>query len=138
MPNVMDSLEGLLPFGVFFLISLLALIIFKLVYTRLTPHDEWHLVKEKQKTAAALGLRGAVLGFAIAIGGAASNAVDLIDFGVWSVIALIAQLIAFLLVRFLYMPKIAERIENNEISAGIMLASVSVSIGIINAACMTY
>ena len=138
MQNVMDSLEGLIPFGVFFLLSLLALIIFKLVYTRLTPHDEWHLVKEKQNTAAALGLSGAVLGFAIAIGGAASNAVDLIDFGVWSVIALIAQLIAFLLVRFLYMPKIAERIENNEISAGIMLASVSVSIGIINAACMTY
>ncbi len=138
MPNVMDSLEGLLPFGVFFLISLLALIIFKLVYTRLTPYDEWYLVKEKQNTAAALGLSGAMLGFAIAIGGAASNAVDLIDFGVWAVIALIAQLIAFLLVRFLYMPKIAERIENNEISAGIMLASVSVSIGIINAACMSY
>lgn len=138
MPNVMESLQGLLPFAAFFLISLLALVIFKFVYTRVTPHDEWHLVKEKQNTAAALGLGGAILGFAIAIAGAASNAVDLIDFGIWSVVAIVAQLIAFLLVRFLYMPRIVERIEDNEISAGILLASVSVSIGIINAACMTY
>ena len=138
MPNVMESLQGLLPFAAFFFTSLFALVVFKFIYTRVTPYDEWHLVKEKQNMAAALGLGGAILGFAIAIAGAASNAVGLLDFGVWSVVALVAQLIAFLLVRFLYMPKIVKRIEDNEISAGILLASVSVSIGIINAACMTY
>jgi putative membrane protein len=36
------------------------------------------------------------------------------------------------------MPKIAERINNNEVSAGIILGSMSVAVGMLNAACMTY
>jgi putative membrane protein len=36
------------------------------------------------------------------------------------------------------MPKIAERIEQNEVSAGIMLAALSIAVGLLNAACMTY
>jgi putative membrane protein len=36
------------------------------------------------------------------------------------------------------MPKISERIENNETSAGVMLGLVSVAVGILNAACMSY
>jgi putative membrane protein len=54
------------------------------------------------------------------------------------VVALIAQLIAFLVVRFLFMPKIVQRINDNELSAGIMLGGTSVAVGLLNAACMTY
>ncbi|GAL04316.1 membrane protein [Photobacterium aphoticum] len=52
--------------------------------------------------------------------------------------ALIAQLIAFAILRFGFMPKIVERIEAGEIPAGILMAAVSVSVGLLNAACMTY
>jgi putative membrane protein len=50
----------------------------------------------------------------------------------------IAQSLAFAILRFSFMPKIAERINNNEVSAGVMLASMSIAVGLLNAACMTY
>jgi len=40
--------------------------------------------------------------------------------------------------RFTFMPKIAERIQNNEVSAGVMLGAMSVAVGLLNAACMSY
>jgi putative membrane protein len=114
------------------------LFLFKIIYAFITPHDEWKLVKEERSTAAAVGFGGALIGFAIALAGAAFNSQSLIDFVVWGGVALLAQCLAFLLLRFTFMPKIAERISNDEVSAGIMLASVSVAVGLLNAACMTY
>jgi putative membrane protein len=79
-----------------------------------------------------------VIGFSIALGGAASNSESLIDFAVWGVVGLIAQTVAFAIVRFIFMPRIVERINDNELSAGIVLGGISVAVGILNAACMTY
>ena len=78
------------------------------------------------------------LGFSLALASAASNSVSLIDFAIWGFVALIAQSIAFLIVRFIFMPKVVERIKQNEMSAGIMLGGTSVAVGLLNAACMTY
>ena len=138
METIMHSLAGLGSFALYFGLSIVFLFIFKLAYALVTPHDEWKLVKEEKNIAAAIGFGGAIIGFAIALGGAASNSVALLDFAVWALVALIAQSLAFALLRFSFMPKIAERINNNEVSAGVMLASMSVAVGLLNAACMTY
>ena len=138
MEIVMDSLAGLANFAMYFAISIVYLFIFKIVYAFVTPHDEWKLVKEQQKVSAAIGFGGAMIGFSLALASAASNSLGLIDFTLWGVVAVIAQSFAFALLRFTFMPKIAERINNNEISAGVMLAAVSVAVGLLNAACMTY
>ena len=133
-----ELMTSLLHFGAYFGMSLLFLVVFKYVYKFITPHDEWKLIKEEQNTAAAIGFGGAVVGFAIALSGAASNSVSLIDFATWGAVALVAQSLAFALVRFGFMPQIIGRIEANEISAGIMLAATSIAVGLLNAACMTY
>ena len=138
METIMHSLAGLGSFALYFGLSIVFLFIFKLAYALVTPHDEWKLVKEEKNVAAAIGFGGAIIGFAIALGGAASNSVALLDFAVWALVALIAQSLAFALLRFSFMPKIAERINNNEVLAGVMLASMSVAVGLLNAACMTY
>ena len=132
------EISELIEFAIYFAIALVFLVIFKFIYALFTPHDEWKLIKEQQNTAAAIGLGGAVLGFAIAISGVITNSLDYLDFAIWAVVALIAQSLAFLIVRFLFMPKIVKRIENNEVSAGVILASVNISVGLLNAACMTY
>ena len=132
------EISELIEFAIYFSIALVFLVIFKFIYALFTPHDEWKLIKEQQNTAAAIGLGGAVLGFAIAISGVITNSLDYLDFAIWAVVALIAQSLAFLIVRFLFMPKIVKRIENNEVSAGVILASVNISVGLLNAACMTY
>lgn len=138
MDQILVSLAGLANFALYFALSLILLFIFKYVYTLITPHDEWKLVKEQHNVAAALGLTGAFIGFALALGSAASHSVSLIDFGIWGLVALLAQALAFALVRFLVMPTIVKRIEENEIPAGIILGGTSIAVGILNAACMTY
>lgn len=133
----MDALLiGLTNFAIYFGIALVTLLLFKVVYTFLTPYDDWALVKEKNM-AAACALSGATLGFSIALASAISNSVSLIDFAVWAVVALVAQLIAYLVVR-LFMPKITQRIKEGETPAGIVLGAVSIAIGILNAASLTY
>lgn len=138
MDILVDSVAGLGNFLIYFGLSLALLFVFKILYAFVTPHDEWKLVKDEQNTAAAIGFGGALIGFSIALGGAASNSQNLVDFAVWGMVALIAQCLAFGLLRFSFMPKIAERISNNEISAGTMLACMSVAVGLLNAACMSY
>ncbi|MBL4865844.1 MAG: DUF350 domain-containing protein [Pseudomonadales bacterium] len=137
METIQESLEGLGDFAIYFGLSLAFLIIFKFVYSAITPHNEFKLIKDDKSTAAACAFVGAIVGFCLALAGAASNSVDFIDFGIWGLVALIAQLIAFLIVRAI-MPKISARISDGEVSAGVMLGGISVSVGILNAACMTY
>lgn len=136
MDALAPLLSGLSAFSLYFLISLIALLMFKVVYTLLTPHDEWKLVKDKN-VAAGCALSGAIIGFSIALGSAASNSLSLVDFAVWALVALIAQVIAYFIVR-LFMPQISQRIEADELPAGLVLGATSIAIGIINAASMTY
>lgn len=138
MQLLIDSIGNVGDFLLYFLLSIVFLLLFKVVYVRFTPYDEWALVKDDKNTAAAIALAGSVLGYSIAISGAASNSVNLVDFAVWGVIALLAQIVAFFLVRFTFMPKVSERIEQGEVPAGIVMAATSVSVGLLNAACMTY
>ncbi|MDN4503754.1 DUF350 domain-containing protein [Alteromonadaceae bacterium BrNp21-10] len=138
MESIMSSISGLGNFAMYFAVSIILLFVFKVLYAFVTPHDEWKLVKEEKSDAAAIGFAGAIIGFAIALAGAATNSASLIDFAIWGLVALIAQLFAFAILRFTFMPKIAERINNNETSAGIMLAGMSVAVGLLNAACMSY
>ncbi|GLS27239.1 DUF350 domain-containing protein [Marinibactrum halimedae] len=130
--------NSLMMFSAYFLGAIVALIVFKFIYSLLTPQDEWLLIKNDRNTAAAIGFGGTIVGFAIALSGAISNSISLIDFTIWAVVALIAQVLAFAILRFAFMPMIVKRIEDNEISAGIMLAAVSIAVGLLNAACMTY
>jgi putative membrane protein len=132
------SLQGLLNFASYFFASIILLIIFSRVYVAITPHDEWKLVKEEKNTAAATGLAGALIGFAMALGSVVSNSIHIMDFVLWGLIALVAQLIAFALVRFVFMPELIQRIKDNEFSAGIILGATSIAVGALNAACLTY
>lgn len=124
-------------FAAYFGIALIYLFAFKHIYVFCTPYNEWQLIREDKNTAAAIGFGGAITGFTIALSSVISHSVSLVDFALWGVVALLAQLIAFVVVR-LFLPKIGSRIENGEISAGIMLAATSVAVGLLNAACMSY
>lgn len=135
---MIDLLASTGNFALYFGSAIALLFLFKIIYAFVTPHNEWQLIKEQQNTAAAVAFGGAVVGFAIAVGGAVSNSVAYIDFIVWALVALVAQLLAFVILKLTFMPKISERIEKNETSAGVILGLVSVAVGILNAACMSY
>jgi len=132
------TLQLAINFSLYFSVSVIALILFKVVYSAITPHDEWKLIKEEQNTAAGIAFSGAIVGYAVALYGVISNSVSLLDLVIWAIIAMVAQLLAFAIVRFIFMPKIVSRIEKGEVSAGVVLAAISIAVGLLNSASMTY
>ena len=109
--------------------------LFQFIYTRLTPHKEFELIRSGN-VAAAIALGGAVIGFAIPASNVIAYSISILDFVVWAVIAAVVQLLAFLLTS-LVLKGTSERIKNGELAAGIYVAAVAISVGMLNAACMT-
>lgn len=110
-------------------------VLFKVAYTRITPHREYQLIRDGN-VAAAIALGGALIGFALPASNIIANSVGLLDFVVWAVIAGVVQLLAFFLVS-LVLKDLPERIKQNDLASAIYVAAVSISIGMLNAACMT-
>lgn len=109
--------------------------LFQLIYTRITPHKEFELIRSGN-VAAAIALGGAIIGFAIPASNVIAYSISILDFVVWAVIAAFVQLLAFLMTS-LVLKGVSERIQKGEIAAGIYVAAVAISVGMLNAACMT-
>lgn len=109
--------------------------LFQFIYTRITPHKEFELIRAGN-TSAAVALGGAIVGFAIPASNVIAYSINVLDFIVWAVIAAVVQLLAFLLTS-LVLKGTSERIKKGELAAGIYVAAVAISVGMLNAACMT-
>lgn len=129
-------LMGLPAFLSYFAIGGILLLIYITLYNWITPINEWELVKQNDP-AAAIGFAGSIIGFVLPLESAIENAQTNIECILWGCIALIVQLSVFFVVR-MFLPRLSERIKAGEVSAGIVLAAISISVGMINAASMTF
>ena len=129
------SFLGLPAFLTYFASGMVLLLLFAFIYTRLTAHDEFELIRHG-KSAAAIALGGSLLGFALPLCSAIVHSVSLLDFVIWGVIAMVIQILTFFAVR-VFLSDLSRRISADEVSAGIFVALTSLSVGAINAACMT-
>jgi putative membrane protein len=111
------------------------LLLFVTVYTRLTPHDELGLIRAGN-SAAALAFGGTLIAFALPLCSALIHAVSILDFLVWAGVAFAVQIGTFFTVR-IFDTDLSARITRNEMAAGIVVASASIAVGLVNAACMT-
>jgi len=125
-----------LAFVVAFVAAGLFTVIFKIVYQWVTPYNEAKLIREGN-VAAALALGGALVGYVLPLASALSNTVTLLEFCAWAALAGVLQIAAFTLVRVVVMKDVAARIEKGEVAAGVYLMSISLVVGVLNAACMT-
>jgi putative membrane protein len=136
----MSDLHGFggnaLAFLVAFVAAGLFTVVFKIIYQWVTPYDEAKLIREGN-VAAALALGGALVGYVLPLASALSNTVSLVEFCAWAALAGVIQIAAFTLVRVVAMKDVAARIEKGEIAAGVYLMSISLAVGLLNAACMT-
>ena len=128
-------LENLSEFLLFFVVAAVLTVVFVLIYTRVTRHNEIALIK-KNSAAAAAAFSGSLIGFALPLASTMINSVTVLEMVLWGVVALIVQVLVYLLIR-LPMPRISKRIEDNEVAAGVWLGAWSVVAGILNAASMT-
>ena len=130
-----EFLMALVAFLSHLALALLLAAIFLLAYVRTTPHQEHELIR-KGNAAAALGLVGALVGFAIVLSRAIVVSHGIGETFVWGVIGLLVQVAGhWVLSRCL--PRLYQAIEEGDLAAGIMKAGVAIALGLINAACMT-
>ena len=136
MSELFDNFgTSLFEFLIFFVAAAVLTILFVLIYTRITRHNEIDLIKNNS-IAASVAFSGSLIGFGLPLASTIINSVTVIEMVLWGIIALVVQVLTYLLIR-LPMPRISERIEANEVAAGIWLGSCSLVAGILNAASMT-
>ncbi len=129
------SLAGLPPFALYFALGAVLTVLFAAVYMKLTAHDEIALIRQGN-LAAALALGGNLAGFSIPLDKAISQAGSVPDCIVWAVVALVVQLLVYLVARTL-IPDLSRKIEENNVAAATFLAIAAISGGMLNAASMT-
>ena len=111
-------------------------ILFKLLYQAATPYHEHTLIREGN-VAAAITLGAALLGYILVLASALEHTTSLVEFAIWALIAGVIQIIAFTIVRRIVMPDFSDRIVRGEVAAAIYMASISLGVGLLNAACLS-
>lgn len=119
----------------YFLVSIVLMVVFVALYTAVTPHRELPLIRAGN-TAAAISLGGAVIGYSLPLAYAVAQSGNLADMLIWSAVALIAQLVAYGITRLL-LPTLPADVDAGKIAPAIFLAALSIAMGVLNAAAMT-
>ena len=130
--SVVHSLVAGLPVLVLhFGITITMLIAGIWVYTKITPYNEFQLIREGN-VAAAVSLSGACIGLAIPLAFCMAASVNVL----WGVAAIVIQLIGFRVTDWL-LKDLPSRIQSGEMGPAILLVAIKVSIASINAAAIT-
>src|SRR5213080_4995262 len=119
---ILQSLAGLPAFLVYFCTAVVVVVAYLFVYTRVTPHNEFQLIRDNDPAAAiALGL--SLLGFVAPLVSAIAHSANVLDCLIWAMIALI---VVFFLVR-VPVPNLSARIAAGELAAAIWLGLSSLA-----------
>jgi putative membrane protein len=133
---ILQSLAGLPAFLVYFCTATVAVVIYLFVYTRITPHDEFKLIRENDPAAAvALGL--SLLGFTLPVVSAIAHSSNIVDCLVWSLVALVVQVAVYYVIK-IPVPNLSAKIAAGEMAPAIWLGLSSLAAGALNAASMIY
>jgi len=134
MPTHM--MTALPAFLAYFAVALVLLGLFLLVYLNITPYHEVALIRAGNN-AAAISLGGALVGFAMPVANVIAHSDTLADLAAWGAVAGVIQILAYLVARFA-LPQINQDIPAGRTAPAILLAVFSLTVGLINAACMSY
>lgn len=105
---------------------------FSVIYLWATPQHELQLIKEGN-ISAAICLSGTVLGYVLPLASVMIHGVNIVDFAIWGVIAMLVQLAVYFVMRLAFRD-LTRHIIEDRISVSILVASVSLAVGILNAA----
>ncbi|AIZ33339.1 DUF350 domain-containing protein [Pseudomonas sp. K1(2024)] len=127
--------QAFIAFTLYIGLALVLFWLFQFIYTRLTPHREFALIRDNN-SAAAVALGGALIGFSLPASNIITYSIGLLDVVIWVVIGAVVQLLAFSIASWV-LKGLAARIAKGEMAAAIYAAAVAISVGLLNSACMT-
>lgn len=136
LDTAFTSLAGLPAFAAYFALAIVLLLLFVRLYTWVTPHDEFGLIRANN-AAAAIAFAGAIIGFAWPLASAITHSMSLLDCAIWGGVALVVQVVTFV-ISSAALKQLPQRITQGELAAGIFSAGCSITVGMLNAACMSY
>jgi len=128
-------LHAILNFGIYLGAALILVGAFLALYTLILPMREWALIREGN-VAAALVVGAALVGFSLPLAEAIKRTDTLPQMIVWSAIALAVQLIGFGVLR-IFRKDAAQAIEKGDMAEAVLLAAANISLGLIDAACLS-
>ena len=131
----MSDPANILIFLLYFGIAVVLLAAFLVAYTLLTPVHEWREIRAGN-TAVSIALGGAMIGFALPLASAIVHNQNLTDTAIAAGIALLVQLSCFAAMRLLRRDATAA-LARGDMAEGVFLASTSLTLGILNAACLS-
>ncbi len=129
--QVLNNLPG---FATYFAAAFAILAVFLTVYALITPYNELTLIRQGN-LAAAVSLAGALFGIALPVAVAVVVSHNLFTMIGWGTVACVIQLVVFGVARVV-LPHLAEDIPQGKAAAGVFVASLSLGVGLINAACI--
>jgi len=133
------EIESFIGFILFFGTALLLVIVFLYLYAIVTPYDDYKLIFEENNTAASLGFSGAIIGVSIPLYSALVSSVSYYDFLIWGIVAIVIQLVfALVVTRISGKYSLESKISEGIVPVGILMAFLSISIGLLNAGAMSY
>jgi putative membrane protein len=136
MTALYPSLSGIPNFFLYAAVGIALSFVFAVIYIRITGHDEIALIREGNASAA-LALGSSLIGFALPLSKAIAQASSLPDCILWGVMALVVQILAYAVTRWI-VPDLSAKISQNTLAAAMMVAAISIVAGMLNAASMTY
>lgn len=105
------------------------------IYLHLTPFAEIALIR-KGCVAPALSFGGTLVGFSLTVASGLLHLPDYPLFLAWSAAAMLIQLAAFLLLQRA-LPELKQALEANNMAMGALIGAIALSLGLINAACLS-
>ncbi len=129
-------LTALPSFFAYFGVAIAMIAVFLLVYLNVTPYAEIALIRDGN-VAAAVSLSGALFGFVMPVANAIAHSESLADLMAWGAVAGVVQILAYLAARHAF-PKMHGDIPAGKVAPAIFLAVLSMSVGLVSAACMSY
>jgi putative membrane protein len=130
-----NVLPAIINYVIHLLLASVLLLVFFNVYTYLTPFDEVLLIRQGNN-AAAISLAGALIGFSLTVASCLIYTTDYRQFLAWALGAMLVQVLAHKVTsKLLHMSK--DQIEAGNTAFGALLGAISLSIGAINAACIS-
>ena len=105
------------------------------IYIMVTPYHEIRLIRAGNR-AATYSFGGTAIGMAIVLYSTASGTFEVVELAAWGGIGLVGQILVFLLVS-LMIPGLKQGLEDDREAYGILLGTLSIAMGILNAGALS-
>ncbi|TWI58062.1 DUF350 domain-containing protein [Halalkalibacter nanhaiisediminis] len=132
-------LQTLDHFFIYLVTSMVLFLIGTYIFKWITPYSERALIKAGN-IAVSLKLLGKMAGLVVVLQSAIRSSINLIDLVLWALIAIIVQIVLHLVIEYVFTrnTNLAKEVENGNTAVGLFLGGVSVLVGLIVAATISY